>query len=44
MSKLKGILFDCDGVLAETERDGHRVAFNRTFEKFNLPFHWGAEE
>lgn len=44
MSKLKGILFDCDGVLAETERDGHRVAFNRTFEKFNLPFRWAAEE
>jgi beta-phosphoglucomutase-like phosphatase (HAD superfamily) len=24
----KALIFDCDGVLAETERDGHRVAFN----------------
>ena len=28
MSKLKALLFDCDGVLAETERDGHRVGYN----------------
>ena len=26
------LIFDCDGVLADTERDGHRVAFNRAFE------------
>lgn len=44
MATLKGILFDCDGVLAETERDGHRVAFNNTFEKFGLPFRWQPEE
>ena len=25
------LLFDCDGVLADTERDGHRVAFNKAF-------------
>ena len=29
---LEAILFDCDGVLAETERDGHRQSFNRAFE------------
>jgi len=27
----RALIFDCDGVLAETERDGHRVAFNRMF-------------
>ena len=32
----EAILFDCDGVLCETERDGHRVTFNMTFqEKMN---------
>ena len=29
---LKAIIFDCDGVLVDTERDGHRVGFNRAFE------------
>ena len=28
---LKALIFDVDGTLAETERDGHRVAFNRAF-------------
>jgi HAD superfamily hydrolase (TIGR01509 family) len=32
----RAILFDCDGVLADTERDGHRVAFNRAFREFRL--------
>lgn len=34
------LIFDVDGTLAETERDGHRVAFNRAFEDFDLPWHW----
>jgi HAD superfamily hydrolase (TIGR01509 family) len=38
------LIFDCDGVIAETERDGHRVAFNRTFEAFGLPVRWSEEE
>lgn len=25
------LLFDCDGVLVDTERDGHRISFNDTF-------------
>ena len=29
---MAAIIFDCDGVLADTERDGHRVAFNQAFE------------
>ncbi len=28
---MKALIFDCDGVLVDTERDGHRVAFNRAF-------------
>ena len=38
------LIFDCDGVLADTERDGHRPAFNQTFEEFGLPAHWSVEE
>lgn len=34
------LLLDCDGVLADTERDGHRVAFNRAFREMGLPLEW----
>lgn len=34
------LLFDCDGTLADTERDGHLPAFNQTFREFGLPVHW----
>jgi HAD superfamily hydrolase (TIGR01509 family) len=37
---LKALLWDVDGTLAETERDGHRVAFNRAFEALGLPWRW----
>ncbi len=37
---LKALLFDVDGTLADTERDGHRVAFNRTFAEAGLDWHW----
>lgn len=37
---LKAILWDVDGTLAETERDGHRVAFNQAFEALGLPWRW----
>ncbi len=30
---IKAIFFDQDGVIIDTERDGHRVAFNETFKK-----------
>lgn len=29
----KALLFDCDGVLVDTEKDGHRVSFNDTFDE-----------
>jgi HAD superfamily hydrolase (TIGR01509 family) len=37
---MPNLVFDCDGVLADTERNGHLPAFNRTFEEFGVPVHW----
>lgn len=39
---LKALLFDVDGTLADTERDGHRVAFNAAFKAFSLNWEWDA--
>ncbi|MCA3747834.1 MAG: HAD-IA family hydrolase [Rubrobacter sp.] len=39
-SELGAVIFDVDGTLAETERHGHRVAFNRAFEKAGLADRW----
>jgi len=36
----KALLFDVDGTLADTERDGHRVAFNRAFAEAGLDWTW----
>ncbi len=41
---MSALIFDCDGVLADTERYGHLPSFNRTFEEFGLPFRWSEEE
>ncbi|MBF1999297.1 MAG: HAD family hydrolase [Synechococcales cyanobacterium M58_A2018_015] len=43
MSFLHAIIFDVDGTLADTERDGHRVAFNRAFAAAGLPWHWTVD-
>lgn len=43
MSVLKALIFDVDGTLAETERDGHRVAFNQTFQAAGLDWHWSVD-
>ena len=40
MAELKALLFDVDGTLADTEKDGHRVAFNLAFEEAGLDWHW----
>jgi HAD superfamily hydrolase (TIGR01509 family) len=37
------LIFDCDGVLADTERDGHRPAFNQTFREFGISLEWSEE-
>lgn len=41
---MSAIIFDCDGVLADTERDGHLPAFNQTFAEFNLPAQWSESD
>ncbi len=40
MSRLVALLFDVDGTLADTEKDGHRVAFNRAFAEAGLDWEW----
>ena len=40
MRTLRCLIWDVDGTIAETERDGHRVAYNLAFEEFGLPWHW----
>jgi len=40
---VNALIFDCDGVLADTERDGHLVAFNATFEELGLPLRWSND-
>ncbi len=37
---LRALLFDVDGTLADTERDGHRPAFNAAFREFGLDWEW----
>ncbi|MFD6991696.1 HAD-IA family hydrolase [Streptomyces sp. NPDC059943] len=41
---MPALIFDCDGVLADTERDGHLPAFNETFAEFGLSVRWSDEE
>ena len=40
---VKALIFDVDGTLADTERDGHRLAFNQAFKEFNLNWHWDVD-
>lgn len=37
---IKALIFDCDGVLVDTERDGHRVGFNRAFAQMGIDAEW----
>lgn len=43
MTQLQALIFDVDGTLANTERDGHRVAFNRAFAAAGLDWHWSID-
>jgi len=38
--RLQALIFDVDGTLADTERDGHRPAFNAAFAGAGLPWRW----
>ena len=40
---LRAAIFDVDGTLVDSERHGHRVAFNRAFEQFDLPYRWDED-
>lgn len=40
MRQLQALVFDVDGTLADTERDGHRVAFNQAFADAGLDWVW----
>lgn len=41
---MPALIFDCDGVLADTEKDGHLRAFNQTFDYFKLPVQWSVAD
>ncbi|TCL90710.1 HAD superfamily hydrolase (TIGR01509 family) [Rhizobium sp. PP-WC-2G-219] len=40
---MQALIFDCDGVLVDTERDGHRVAFNQAFAQLGIDCVWDVE-
>ena len=40
---LKALIFDCDGVLVDTERDAHRVGFNKAFAEHGIDAEWSVE-
>jgi HAD superfamily hydrolase (TIGR01509 family) len=40
MRQLRALIFDIDGTLADTERDGHRIAFNQAFAAAGLDWNW----
>jgi HAD superfamily hydrolase (TIGR01509 family) len=40
----RGLIFDCDGVLADTELHGHLVAFNQMWKKLGVRWRWSPEQ
>ncbi|MDZ7748915.1 MAG: HAD-IA family hydrolase [Halofilum sp. (in: g-proteobacteria)] len=38
---LQAVIFDVDGTLADTERHGHRVAYNQAFDELGADWEWG---
>lgn len=44
MTRIQAFFFDQDGVIIDTEKDGHRVAFNKTFLHFGYDFQWSVDE
>jgi HAD superfamily hydrolase (TIGR01509 family) len=41
--QLQALLFDVDGTLSDTERDGHRVAFNQAFVEYGIDWNWDVD-
>jgi HAD superfamily hydrolase (TIGR01509 family) len=44
MDRLQAVVLDVDGTLVNSERDGHRVAFNLAFEEAGMSDCWGVEQ
>jgi beta-phosphoglucomutase-like phosphatase (HAD superfamily) len=42
--RLRALIFDVDGTLADTEREGHLVACNDAFAALGIPIRWNWEE
>ena len=40
----RALIFDCDGVLADTERDGHLVAFNQMWREQGVNWQWDLDQ
>ncbi len=40
---IKALIFDCDGVLVDTERDAHRVGFNLAFKEMGIEAEWDVD-
>ena len=40
----KVLIYDCDGVLADTEQFGHLPAFNQMWREFGVPWQWSVEQ
>jgi HAD superfamily hydrolase (TIGR01509 family) len=38
------LIYDCDGVLGDTEQYGHLVAFNQMWRELDVPWQWSVEE
>ena len=43
MSEINAMFFDQDGVIVDTEREGHRIAFNRAFAEFGYAVEWDVQ-
>ncbi len=41
---MEALIFDCDGVIVDTEKDGHRIAFNKAFALKKIDAEWGIEQ
>ena len=40
----RALIFDCDGVLGDTEQFGHLPAFNQMWKELGVPWQWTVEE
>ncbi len=44
MNKLNAVFWDVDGTIADTELCGHRIAFNKAFNDFQLDWNWNENQ